>query len=251
MNRALLTLPGEKSKQQEEPVSVTSQRHSTITEKILDMDEMDRYYARAAAKKYREYLGTEKQDSLSEKITFKKYNDQSDYPITVHGPTQISIGLILLDQEEREKKDFVHQRNQSAPSAAVTAYILQQEHNQDRDSLAAKTFITHPYIQEQSLVKTTLTQQRTLCIAKQATTPTPSTQLPDKTTQSEPWLSRKSKPFDTDSPLMERLKSEDLFSLTSLPFLSPDEETESNSNNQQPLPKGALAIPQRSANKYF
>jgi hypothetical protein len=162
----------------------------------LPMDEMDRWYAKNAAKKYQEYLTfNEKPDTIIERKNFIKENNQNPDCFAIHDIEQISQGFNLLRQEQISRQISHNKYNQIASSGSVIAHILGLE----QVALAKKN---------------TQSPERTVDAKDEETLSSPSLSLNStpssgKTTPTA-FISRKSRPFDNDSPLMIRLKEEDL-----------------------------------------
>jgi hypothetical protein len=188
----------------------------------LPMDEMDRWHAQNAAKKYQEYLRlNEKLDTITERKNFIQENNQNPDCFAIHNIVQISQGFNLLRQEQISRQISHNKYNQIASSGAVIAHILGLE----QVALAKKN---------------TQSPERTLDAKDEEALPLPSlssssTPSSGKTTPTV-LIPRKSRPFDNESPLMIRLKEEenqneiaDLCRFINLEYLPENEPTKLSS----------------------
>jgi hypothetical protein len=209
----------------------------------LPIDEKDRWQVKDAARRYQEYLiHNKKSDTEEERKTFIQANNQNCDCCEIHDITQINQGVTLLRQEKFAQQISCNNHT-TASSGAVIAYLLQQE-----QSAQAK--------------KKSQSQERTIDTQDTVPLPSPSTSSSvtsySHTGTEFSWLSRKSRAFDNDSPLMQALKDEKKSLFDTLPKSSPGEESDNeatnnydlvDNNSQQTLPKGALPIPLRSSKR--
>ena len=222
-------------------IAPTPKTESGSTFERLPMDEMDRWYAQDAARRYQEYLtNNDKQDTKAERKNFIQVNNQNPDCYEIQNIAQIAQGFTLLRQEEKIAQQISRNKyNPIASSGTVISHILGLE-----QSAQAK--------------KNSQLPEKTVDVKDEETLSSPSisshsTPSSDKTTPIL-LISRKSRAFDNDSPLTQALKDKKKSLFDTLPESSPSEESDNeatnnydlvDNNSQQTLPKGPITIPLR------